>query len=732
MSSPEMFEEGEIRVLFVDDEPDILEQARQYLEGENESLKVETVTSAEEGLELIDKRDFNAVVSDYMMPGMDGLEFLETLRDQGNEIPFIFLTGKGREEVAMKALNLGADRYFRKGGDPRLQYEVLSQDILKEAEREETKKALEMERKRARKYLDVAGVVIVAVDANQKVTLINDKGCDILGYEKDEVLGKNWHENFIPERVRDDVERVFKKLMAGEIESVKYTESPVLTSGGDEKILAWHNTPLRDEGGEIIGYLSSGEDITELEGAEVALWESEEQFRSVVETTSDAVISLDSEGKITFWNKAAERIYGYSADEVLGSEFTDLLPEQYHEDFQEGLDHISGEKSDFIGETIESSSIRKDGSEFPVMMTLSTWKTEKGTSFTIIVKDITEQKRAQEKLRSSEEKFRSFFEDTSVAIFINKIYGEVIEANPAAVEQTGYSRDELVGMNIADDLSVGEPVDVSLDRIKEKLREGETASFVEKKRRKDGTEYWTEVTVTPIEFESEKATLSINQDITSRKRAQKREEFLHSLLRHDLRNKIQVVQGYLELLQDYELTEEQEKFLRKSMRGSKEAVELIEKVRTLRSVEQKEEEAKPVYIGQILGNVVDRYEDQAEEEGIEMGYDECECEVLGGSLLTELFSNLVEYSISNSNCDKIRISCRESEDLCKVTVEDDGKGTPDGLKKAFNGKFKAEEMSNLGLGLSLVKRIAESYGGSVKASDSKLGGARYEIQLNKA
>lgn len=121
-----------MKVLFVDDEPDFLEQAEHFLEEKDDRLGVETATSADEGLKILGEEDYDAVASDYKMPEKNGLEFLEELRENGDDIPFIILTGKGREEVAMKALNLGADRYFQKTGDPDNQFSMLADALVKE------------------------------------------------------------------------------------------------------------------------------------------------------------------------------------------------------------------------------------------------------------------------------------------------------------------------------------------------------------------------------------------------------------------------------------------------------------------------------------------------------------------------------------------------------------------------------------------------------------------------
>ncbi|MDH7475040.1 MAG: GAF domain-containing protein, partial [Anaerolineae bacterium] len=135
-------------------------------------------------------------------------------------------------------------------------------------ERKLVEEALQAERDKAQKYLDVAGVMFVALNTAGEATLINKRGCEILGYEPEEIIGKNWFENFLPARIRDEVRGVFHRLIAGEIAPVEYFENPVLTREREERIIAWHNTVLRDESGNIVGTLGSGEDITERRQAE--------------------------------------------------------------------------------------------------------------------------------------------------------------------------------------------------------------------------------------------------------------------------------------------------------------------------------------------------------------------------------------------------------------------------------------------------------------------------------
>ena len=128
--------------------------------------------------------------------------------------------------------------------------------------------ALERERDDAQQLLDVAGVMFVALDAEGRVRRVNWKGCEILGTPEDDVVGKDWFACFLPERVRDDVRACFDDLIAGRVELRVHTENPVLRADGQERLVEWHNTVLKDASGSITGTLSSGTDITDRKRAE--------------------------------------------------------------------------------------------------------------------------------------------------------------------------------------------------------------------------------------------------------------------------------------------------------------------------------------------------------------------------------------------------------------------------------------------------------------------------------
>ncbi len=214
--------------------------------------------------------------------------------------------------------------------------------------------------------------------------------------------------------------------------------------------------------------------------------------------------------------------------------------------------------------------------------------------------------------------------------------------------------------------------------------------------------------------------------------AKEKEEFLHSLLRHDVGNKNQIIKGYLELMKDHNLPDEVKDFVDKAERTTKDSTKIIEKVRKLREIEE-EKEIDEVDLSSVIDKVLSEHQNQLQERNINLDLSECDCKVEGGELLEELFSNLVKNSIQHSDSDEIRISSQIEKNECIVTVEDDGIGISDESKeKVFEKGFKDGESAGTGLGLYMVKEIAESYGGSAEVKDSDMGGARFEVELRRA
>ncbi len=258
---------------------------------------------------------------------------------------------------------------------------------------------LKLERDKAQQYLDVAGVMLLLIDKDQKVVLINKKGCELLGYPEEEIIGKNWFDHFIPKADLSEVKTNFNEIISGNIESTEYFENSIVSKNGDERIIAWHNTIIKDKSGNIFGTLSSGEDITEQKKAEKALEQSEMQYRITLDAMADAIHVVDTKLRFVLMNSVLIdwcQESGWDAD-VIGYPMFDVLsfiPKKVKSEYklviQSGKIMIT-EESFFIGEKKYITEMKK----IPIM------ENDKVTHVLTVLRDITDQKRSEEQIKKS-------------------------------------------------------------------------------------------------------------------------------------------------------------------------------------------------------------------------------------------------------------------------------------------------------------------------------------------
>lgn len=182
--------------------------------------------------------------------------------------------------------------------------------IIREAtEHIKSEMNLSYQKEKAEKYLNLAGTILVSLDANGNITLLNKKGYEILGYDEGELIGKNWFDTCISKDIVSEVKDVFKNLIKGDIEPIKNFENQVIRKDGETRIVYWYNTILKNKEGKIEGILSSGEDITEKRKVEKELKESEKFLSEVFNSITDGLSVLDKDLNVIITNRYMEKMY---------------------------------------------------------------------------------------------------------------------------------------------------------------------------------------------------------------------------------------------------------------------------------------------------------------------------------------------------------------------------------------------------------------------------------------
>ncbi|MCG3222688.1 MAG: PAS domain-containing protein, partial [Candidatus Heimdallarchaeota archaeon] len=165
--------------------------------------------------------------------------------------------------------------------------------------------------------LDTADFIYIAIDVNQKVTLINKKGCDILGYSEDEIIGKRWFDNFLPKEIAANMKSNFVKRLTEHKKPELSKSYPILTKEGEERLISWHSTFFNDEKGDLSGVLFSGEDITEYAVIKKMLEANERKFRKIFNHSNDGYAIRKLDGTILEANPKFLELFGYNRDEVI-------------------------------------------------------------------------------------------------------------------------------------------------------------------------------------------------------------------------------------------------------------------------------------------------------------------------------------------------------------------------------------------------------------------------------
>jgi len=305
----------------IDDETALLDLSKQFLELD-QAISVDTVSSALEALELIKAHEYDIAVSDYQMPGKNGIQLLRELRAEGNRIPFILFTGKGREDVAIDALNAGADFYLQKGGDPRAQFAELANIIWKSAEKHRMELDLIKNEEKFKNIFNSANDSIHILDLNGQIIEINEIGCDWLGYTKQEMLQKNVTDLDSEQyagQVLDRMDEVMQKGFA-------LFESEWVSKGG--RIIPVEISARRIDFAGRPSILSVARNVSERRRSEELLIENESKFSTMADFTYDWEYWAAPEGRIIYCSPSCERITGYSPREL--SDDPDLLIKMVH------------------------------------------------------------------------------------------------------------------------------------------------------------------------------------------------------------------------------------------------------------------------------------------------------------------------------------------------------------------------------------------------------------------
>ncbi|WP_445474332.1 sensor histidine kinase [Methanococcoides methylutens] len=332
--------------------------------------EVLTASNGQEALDIIKKEDIDLVLIDVMMPDIEGYEVCNILKNDPDTqfIPIIIVSALSNRKDRIKGFEAGADEFLTKPVD-QLELKTRIRSLLKIKELYEKN---ESERKLARNYLNIAGVMLTVFDTKGRIQLINKKGCEIIGCKEENLLGKYFVETLVPKRNRGMAIRQFDQFIKGDTEALESFENPILRLDGEEREILWHNSILRGREDEIIGVLCSGEDITDRKRAEEALIKAEEihekEIHHRIKNNLQIISSLlDLEASkftdpevVKAFEKSRDRVHSIAIanEEIYRSkEMGQVNFRNYVHDIVNYLYHMNEHQAKFIDTNIESEDI---------------------------------------------------------------------------------------------------------------------------------------------------------------------------------------------------------------------------------------------------------------------------------------------------------------------------------------------------------------------------------------
>jgi PAS domain S-box-containing protein len=353
----------------------------------------------------------------------------------------------------------------------------------------------------------------IASFADARFIEVNDSFLMMSGYVRDEVVGRTASELNICE-TPDGWAEVRRALERNEL--VRNFEMKFRTKSGAFRLLLSSAQDLHIGGERCLLVVAT--DITERQLAD----EARARLAAIVESSEDAIVSKTLDGKITSWNAAAERLYGYTSDEAKGQSISMIIPAEHAEELSRIIQMIRAGKR---VQHLETTRRRKDGSYLDVSLTVSPIVGPEGTAIgaSAIARDITERKRAEEALRESESNFRSIFNTVNDAIFVHDSKtGEILDANERAAELYGFSLEEMKRARVGDLSSNLPPYtqEVALKWIG-KAFAGQPQVFEWRAKDKHGHLFWVEVSLKRVLIGNKNRLLAVVRDITNRKQTER-------------------------------------------------------------------------------------------------------------------------------------------------------------------------------------------------------------------
>ena len=468
-----------------------------------------------------------------------------------------------------------------------------------------------------------------------------------------------------------------------------------------------------------------------------------------------ATFILGAQGHIENWSAGAEAVTGHSSEDAIGKHFSLLYPADEVAAGEPNHDLARAEQLQQVQADVRR--IRKNGTRFTAHQVVTVMRARSGAlrGFVVVLRDLSERRRAAEALHLSDQRFRLMVESVKdYAIFMLDPTGHIVTWNEGAERINGWRASEIIGQHFS--RFYPEP-EASNGKCEQELHIAASEGRFEEEGwriRKDGTRFWASVVITALRDPAGRLVgfVKVSRDLTQRRRLDEerlllaqaeesirlRDEFL-SIASHELKTPLTALQLQLQNLQKKlpAVDESLSPRIARAVRSGQRLADLIEALLDVSRIATGRFQLHPECfdLGIAVRDVVDRWRDSAAKEGCALEV-ECDAELLGAwdrlrveQVLTNLLSNAIKYGAGKP----ILVTAHLAGEEVLLTVTDSGPGVPEkDLKRIFDRFERASSMRNyggLGLGLYVARQIADAHGGSVSAQNLPEGGARFVVRL---
>jgi len=715
-----------IRVLHVDDEVGFLDLVSFFLKREGD-FEIDTAITAESALEKMQSENYDAVVADYSLPGMDGLELLKILRAKGLQIPFVLFTGKGKEETAVQALNCGADFYLQKGASPQLLFTELVNMLRKsvQSNRSETA-AREGERFLSSVFSSIQDGISV-LDKDLNILRVNQTMEDWYSH-KMPLVGKKCYDAYHGRQTQCDSCPSIRT-----IESGKSAYEVVPKIGPKGGIVGWldlYSFPMRDgKTGELSGVIEYIRDITDRRKAEVELHGALERYKELqgIIDKSPVVMVIWRPGPgspVSFISESVAR-WGYKRDDFVSTlVYDDIIhKEDLEREKEEFRDFVGKGANDFVQEyrvvtksgevrcVEDHTYVRRDSSGNPL-------------GYEGIVLDVTDRELALGELEKLASRLQTIVEAFPDLHFLVDAHGTILDFNAGRVTDLYVPPQKFLGMKMQEVL----PPDVG------KIVEGAIGEAL-KMDRIVAREYSLEIEGATRFYEARLAPIANDQilivvrETTSSKRtedalnalevANQKLNLLGQVTRHDSLNQLAILMGWLQIAQESAAEPPVQEYL-KNMRT---AAETVIRQLDFTGDYQKMGVAKPewidvktAFLNGTAGIAPSKLAKSVHVDGLQ---------VYADTMFEKVFHNLIDNSIRHGKkVTEIRVHYKKKGDHLLLFYEDDGEGIPADVKDKL---FLRGTGTHTGLGLFMVRAILGITGITIEENGIPGHGVRFEM-----